>query len=149
MRTFEKHSILGVRIAVADYASAVEAVLESARKRTPLAVTALAVHGVMTGVSDPLQRRRLNGIDLVLPDGQPVRWALRWMHGVRLLDRVYGPNLTLKVVAAAAEQRLPIYCYGSTAEVLRGLVDNLQRLHPRVLIAGVEPSKFRRISVQE
>ena len=41
-----------------------------------MAVSALAVHGVMTGVLNSTQRYRLNQFDLLVPDGQPVRWAL-------------------------------------------------------------------------
>ena len=44
------------------------------------AVSALAVHGVMTGFLDTTHARRLNGLDLVVPDGQPVRWGLAWLH---------------------------------------------------------------------
>lgn len=149
MVALEKRPILGVQITAADYALAVQAILESAKRRTPLAATALAVHGVMTGVSDPVHRRRLNGIDLVLPDGQPVRWALRWIHGVGLSDRVYGPNLTLKVIEAAAAEQLSVYFYGSTEETLRGLVQNLTKKYPALVVAGAEPSKFRQISPAE
>ena len=60
--------------------------------RWPL--TALAVHGVMTGVQDRAHNARLNSFDVVTPDGQPVRWALNSLHGAALADRVYGPTLT-------------------------------------------------------
>ena len=38
----------------------------------PLALTALAVHGVMTGVLDPAHNARLNSFDLVTPDGRVI-----------------------------------------------------------------------------
>ncbi len=132
-----------------DYAAAVESIMSAARDRTALAITALAVHGVMTGFLDPVHRRRLNGIDLVLPDGQPVRWALRWIHGVRLPDRVYGPDLTLRLLEVAAGEGLAVFFYGSTAEALQALVAKLQQKVPRLRIAGIEPSKFRRLTASE
>jgi exopolysaccharide biosynthesis WecB/TagA/CpsF family protein len=144
-----RYPILGVRISAVDYDYVVSKIIEAAQKKTSLAVTALAVHGVMTGYLDSMQRRRLNGIDLVMPDGQPVRWALRWIHGIRLPDRVYGPELTLRVVGAASEAGLPIYFYGSTVETLRPLVDNLRRAFPGLTVAGARPSKFRKISKAE
>jgi N-acetylglucosaminyldiphosphoundecaprenol N-acetyl-beta-D-mannosaminyltransferase len=144
-----KHSILGVNVHAVDYEFAVAEIVSAAESGQSYAVTALAVHGVMTGALDPIHARRLNGLDLVVPDGQPVRWALRLLHRNKLADRVYGPNLTLKVVEAFAEQSLSIYLYGSKSEVLEKLTTNLRERFPDLIIAGYEPSKFRRLTPQE
>ncbi|NUT31462.1 MAG: WecB/TagA/CpsF family glycosyltransferase [Hamadaea sp.] len=114
-----------------------------------MAVTALAVHGVMEGVHDRQLGARLNSFDLVTPDGQPVRWALNLLHGAGLRDRVYGPTLTLRVLERAAEAGLPVYLYGSTAETLDRLVPALHRMFPALKIAGVESSKFRAVQPGE
>lgn len=92
MTTGTKRNVLGVLVDATDYAAATEAVVTAARERRPLALTALAVHGVMTGVLDPAHNARLNSFDVVTPDGQPVRWALNLLHGAALTDRVYGPE---------------------------------------------------------
>ena len=94
--------VLGIPIAAVDYDAAVERIVSAARGRQPMAVSALAVHGLMTGVLDPVQRYRLNHLDLLVPDGQPVRWALRWLHGISLPDRVYGPELMRRLCQRAA-----------------------------------------------
>jgi N-acetylglucosaminyldiphosphoundecaprenol N-acetyl-beta-D-mannosaminyltransferase len=138
-----KRSVLGVLVDVTDYADATERIMAAARERRPFAVTALAVHGVMTGVQDRAHNARLNSFDLVTPDGQPVRWALNLVHGAGLEDRVYGPTLTLKVVEQAAASGLPVYLYGSTSPVLERLVPALEGMFPALKIAGVEASKFR------
>jgi N-acetylglucosaminyldiphosphoundecaprenol N-acetyl-beta-D-mannosaminyltransferase len=138
-----KRSVLGVLVDVTDYADATERIMAAARERRPYAVTALAVHGVMTGVQDKAHNARLNSFDLVTPDGQPVRWALNLVHGAGLEDRVYGPTLTLKVVERAAAEGLPVYLYGSTDPVLARLVPALEGMFPALKIAGVEASKFR------
>lgn len=141
-----KYPVLGVYVSAVDYEYAVSTIIEAAQKGIPLAVTALAVHGIMTGFYDTIQRRRLNGFDLVLPDGQPIRWALKWIHKTNLPDRVYGPELTLRVVEAAARESLPVYFYGSTNDTLQPLVQNMKRVSPELIMAGAEPSKFRKIS---
>ncbi|GIE91764.1 WecB/TagA/CpsF family glycosyltransferase [Actinoplanes regularis] len=138
-----KRNVLGVLVDATDYASATERIISAAREGRPYAVTALAVHGVMTGVEDPAHGARLNSFDLVTPDGQPVRWALNLLHGAGLTDRVYGPTLTLKVVERAAAEGLPIYLYGSTQPTLDRLVPALLGMFPGLKIAGVEASKFR------
>jgi N-acetylglucosaminyldiphosphoundecaprenol N-acetyl-beta-D-mannosaminyltransferase len=138
-----KRNVLGVLVDLTDYADASARIIEAARERQNFAVTALAVHGVMTGVQDPAHNRRLNSFDLVTPDGQPVRWALNLLHGAALTDRVYGPTLTLEVLARAAAEGLPVYLYGSTQPTLERLVPALERMFPALKIAGVETSKFR------
>jgi exopolysaccharide biosynthesis WecB/TagA/CpsF family protein len=138
-----KRNVLGVLVDVIDYPAATERIVAAAREHRPMAVTALAVHGVMTGVGDPALGARLNSFDLVTPDGQPVRWALNLLHGAALADRVYGPTLTLRVLERCAAEGLPVYLYGSTEETLGRLVANVQEMFPALKIAGSEASKFR------
>lgn len=140
-----KRNVLGVLVDAVDYAAATEQVVAAAQERRPFALTALAVHGVMTGVLDPAHNARLNSFDLVTPDGQPVRWALNLLHGAGLGDRVYGPQLTLHVLSRCADQGLPVYLYGSTDETLARLVPALEQMFPALKIAGVESSKFRQL----
>jgi exopolysaccharide biosynthesis WecB/TagA/CpsF family protein len=97
----------------------------------------------MTGVQDRAHGARLNSFDLVTPDGQPVRWALNSLHKAALADRVYGPDLTRDVLAAAEAEGLPVYLYGSTEPTLERLTAALEKQFPKLVIAGSEPSKFR------
>jgi N-acetylglucosaminyldiphosphoundecaprenol N-acetyl-beta-D-mannosaminyltransferase len=138
-----RRSVLGVLVDIIDYEAAAEKVLSAARERRPLALTALAVHGVMTGVQDRAQGARLNAFDVVTPDGQPVRWALNLVHGAALADRVYGPTLTMAVLRGCEAEGLPVYLYGSTRETLDRLVPSLNSMFPALRIVGAEPSKFR------
>jgi N-acetylglucosaminyldiphosphoundecaprenol N-acetyl-beta-D-mannosaminyltransferase len=138
-----KGNVLGVLVDMVDYEAATARILDAARERRPYAVTALAVHGVMTGVQDPAHNARLNSFDLVTPDGQPVRGALNLLHHAGLADRVYGPELTLRVLRGAAAEGLPVYLYGSTQPTLDRLVPALEGMFPALKIAGVEASKFR------
>ena len=149
MRDEGRHPVAGVAVDCVDYDAAVARIIEAAHEGRHLGVSALAVHGVMSGHDDDQHRTRLQGLDLVVPDGQPVRWALNALHGVALRDRVYGPELTRRVCAAAARDGLPVYLYGSTPEVLDALGSRLRAEHPRLVIAGARPSLFRTASAAE
>jgi exopolysaccharide biosynthesis WecB/TagA/CpsF family protein len=144
-----RHNVLGVWLHAVDYEAAVARIVEAARQRRPLAASALAVHGVMTGVLDPAHRHRLNQLDLLVPDGQPVRWAMNLLGGAGLPDRVYGPTLMLRVCEEAARLALPIYLYGSQPDVVDALARNLGRRFPGLRIAGARPSRFRRLTAEE
>jgi exopolysaccharide biosynthesis WecB/TagA/CpsF family protein len=144
-----KYNLLGVGINAIDYAGAVQRIVVAARERQPLAVSALAVHGVMTGVLDAAHRYRLNALDLVCPDGQPVRWGLNLLHRAGLNERVYGPQLMLEVCRAAAENDLPIFLFGGDEQLLDTLSGNLTERFPSLQIAGRRSSKFRQLSESE
>ncbi len=128
---------------------ALEEVLSAALEKRPLSVSALAVHGVMTGVMNDEHRARLNELDMVVADGQPVRWAMNLLYRARLRNRVYGPALMRDLCAAAADRNLSVYLYGSTKDTLEALENNLRRANPGLVIAGSSQSKFRDISDDE
>lgn len=144
-----KRNVLGVLVDAVDYDAAVQRIMYAAKRNRAYAVTALAVHGIMEGVNSREHRYRLNHFDMVTPDGQPVRWALNLLYRTRLPERVYGPELTLRVCAAAAHERIPVFFYGSRNEVLELLAKRLTERFPGLIVAGTEPSKFRRTTVEE
>jgi exopolysaccharide biosynthesis WecB/TagA/CpsF family protein len=132
-----------------DYDAALEHICSAARARRPLAVSALAVHGLMTGVLDRVHRHRLNEFDLLCPDGQPLRWALNGLHRAGLRERVYGPTLMLRACERAADEDLPVYLYGGTDSLLAALTARLRLRFPRLSIAGARASRFRRLTPAE
>ncbi len=144
-----KKNVLGILVNAVNYEAAVSKIIAAASAGKPMSVSALAVHGVMTGVLDSTHRYRINHIDLVLPDGQPVRWALNLLYNTGLPDRVCGPNAMLQICERAAQEGLSIYLYGSQASVLEALSRNLCQRFPKLIIAGTQPSKFRNVSAQE
>jgi N-acetylglucosaminyldiphosphoundecaprenol N-acetyl-beta-D-mannosaminyltransferase len=149
MMLVDKKNVLGVGVSPLNYAGACDAITSSAMARQPLTVTALAVHGVMTGALDAQHRARLNTLDVVLPDGQPVRWALNWLFATRLADRVYGPTLMLEVCARAEHMGLIVGLYGNKADVLDELTANLKQRFPRLRLGAKIPSRFGRVAEDE
>ena len=147
--THQRYPVLGVQITAIERPEAAEAVVRAARERIPLGLSALAVHGVMEGVFDPELQYRLNELEMVVADGQPVRWALQWLHGVDLSDRVCGPDLMDDVCRLAAAEGLPIFLYGSTTDTLTTLERSLRERHPGLTIAGSRASRFRSATAAE
>ena len=149
MKNLGKRNLLGILVDAVDYDAAVEHVIAAAEEGRGFSVTALAVHGVMTGVAEDSHRYRLNHFDLVTPDGQAVRWALNALHRTHLTDRVYGPVLTLRVCEEAAKRGFPVYFYGSKPEIIQNLIPRLQKLFPALVVAGSSPSMFRNTTTRE
>lgn len=149
MRDDGKRNVAGVLVDVVDPAGAVTRIVDAAERRVPCAVSALAVHGVVEGARDPELRYRLNRLDLVCPDGQPVRWAQNLLHNVGLTERVYGPGLMLRLLEAARDRGLSVYFYGSTPAVLTRLEANMKRRFDGLCVAGTAPSRFRPLTEPE
>ena len=149
MRDFGKRSVLGVLVDAVDYEAAVDRILSAAHNRQSFGVSALAVHGVMTGVLNQGHRYRLNHLELVTPDGQPVRWALNLLYGVKLDNTVRGTDLTLGVLKRAADEKVPVYFYGSHERVLQQLLQRVQMQFSGLIVAGAEPSIFRSATTEE
>src|SRR5580704_16414276 len=97
-----KADLFGVGVSVTNYDEAAAAILRAAGQGTPAVVTCHAVHAIVTASRDPSLRDKVNEFEMITPDGQPVRWALNLLHGARLGDRVYGPELMLRLCRGAA-----------------------------------------------
>lgn len=146
--TFEKVDVFGVTYSVTDYRAATEKIMSNARERQSFGVSALAVHGLMEAVYDEEFRAVVGSIDMVVPDGQPVRWAMNLLHKVELSERVYGPDLAWHVIAAAASERVPVFLFGSTHETCLGYAKEIQRRHPEAIVA-FQPDRFREATPEE
>ncbi|HLL90157.1 MAG TPA: WecB/TagA/CpsF family glycosyltransferase [Tepidisphaeraceae bacterium] len=144
-----KLDLFGVGVSATTYDEAERLVMAAARVRRSAVVTHLPVHGVVTAALDRGYAARVASFDLVAPDGQPVRWALNKFYRTALPDRVYGPELMLRLCRAAARQGVGVYLYGSTTHVLDRLADNLRAECPGLDIVGTESPPFRPLSAAE
>jgi exopolysaccharide biosynthesis WecB/TagA/CpsF family protein len=144
-----KVPLFGIGISVTDYTEACAAIMDAARARRSYAVSALATHGLTEAARDGEFGELVNSIELVTPDGQPVRWAMNILHGTALSERVYGPDLVAAVCATAAMEGMSIYLFGSTADTCRAVAEELPRRYPGLRIAGVQPDRFRDATADE
>jgi len=144
-----RYPITDIFVSAVTYASATEFVLAAAREGRSAVIAATSVHGLTMGALDPSFGQVLNQLDVLTPDGQPVRWALNWLHGTDLTERVYGPTLMLRVCEAAAGEQLAVYFYGSRSAVLERLEERLGRMAPNLTIAGLRSPPFRPSTKEE
>ncbi|HUY31669.1 MAG TPA: WecB/TagA/CpsF family glycosyltransferase [Pirellulales bacterium] len=144
-----KVDLFGIHLSVTNYDEATDVVIEAARRREPALVACQAAHAVVTASCDPDLRAKLNDFDLVTPDGQPVRWAMNLLHGVNLRERVYGPELMLRLGRRAADEGVSIYLYGGSPRVIELLNEKLPRMCPGLRIAGAESPPFRTLTSEE
>jgi exopolysaccharide biosynthesis WecB/TagA/CpsF family protein len=144
-----KYDLFGVGVCAISYDEVINSAILAAQLGIPATVTALAVHGLITARRETFFRKVINTFDIVVPDGQPVRWALNSLWGTKLTDRVYGPELMLRLCSRANELGIGIYLYGSYKNVVERLRSNLMKWFPSLKIMGCEPSLFRPLTPGE
>jgi len=138
-----KHNIFGIHVSATTYDEALEAVIHAAKGKRASCISHLAVHGLIEGSKDLQFGSMLNEFEIVAPDGQPVRLALRLLHGKALPDRCYGPEFMIRVCRRAEIEGVGVFLYGSQRSVVEALRNNLIAQFPKLVIAGWEPSVFR------
>jgi N-acetylglucosaminyldiphosphoundecaprenol N-acetyl-beta-D-mannosaminyltransferase len=112
-------------------------------------LSAAAVHLVMLAQEDAEVRAAVLAASLVVPDGQPLVWALRAL-GHRSASRVYGPELMARYCEHAARTGTPAFLYGGRSEaVLIELTVRLRTRFPGLEIVGGHSPPFREPSAQE
>ena len=144
----DKADVLGVKVSGVDYDAAVSCIIDAAKSHRTGVVACHAVHAIVTASADKSLQEKVNRFSMITPDGQPVRWARNALHGAKLSDRVYGPELMRHVCHAAAAEGISIYLYGGTPEILASLEDNHSVPSPGPHIAGSEAPPFRELTDQ-
>lgn len=145
----QKFDIFGVNVTATNYEKAVELITQAALNREAAIIDPMPVHGLIEACRDPELKEKFNNFQMVVPDGQPIRWALNHFHATGLKDRVYGPELTLRVCERAAKKGIGLYLLGSTEYVLQQFRSKLLQLFPKLQIEGYESPPFRPLTTQE
>lgn len=111
-------------------------------------VCVTGVHGVMESQRDPELLAIHNASGLTTPDGMPMVWAGH-KAGAEWMDRVYGPDLMLNVLARAAERGWSSFLYGGKDGVPELLAEKLTERIPGVKFAGMYSPPFRPLTEEE
>lgn len=102
-----------------------------------------ATHTVVACQDDPQLADAVEHASLVVPDGQPLVWAMN-AFGSALDQRVYGPDLMAKHIDRSATTGSRHFLYGGRNDgALVQLTLNLRRRAPGVRIVGGYSPPFR------
>jgi N-acetylglucosaminyldiphosphoundecaprenol N-acetyl-beta-D-mannosaminyltransferase len=141
--------VLGIPLAVSDYEQVLDWMEATIASQGRSWLTAAAVNLVMSAHEQPETLGAIRSATLVVPDGQPLVWALRALGHARA-TRVYGPDLMARFCERAARSGMPMYLYGGrTEQALELLKERLLERHPGVVIAGAYSPPFRELTEEE
>jgi N-acetylglucosaminyldiphosphoundecaprenol N-acetyl-beta-D-mannosaminyltransferase len=140
--------VLGVGVSTVNQAMALAEVTRWVDSGERHYVCVTGVHGVMESQRDPELLAIHNASGLTTPDGMPMVWAGH-KAGAEWMDRVYGPDLMLNVLARAAERGWSSFLYGGKEGVPELLAEKLAERIPGVKIAGTYSPPFRPLTEEE
>ncbi|MGD0060330.1 MAG: WecB/TagA/CpsF family glycosyltransferase [Verrucomicrobiia bacterium] len=140
--------ILGTRVDATSYGDAAARIVQWAQAGESRYICACNVHMVMEAHDVEDFQRVVNAADLVTPDGMPLVWVLRRL-GLKNQARVYGPDLTLAMCAAAAAAGIPVGLYGGTQEALDTLQTSYRAQFPQLQITYAYSPPFRPMTREE
>jgi N-acetylglucosaminyldiphosphoundecaprenol N-acetyl-beta-D-mannosaminyltransferase len=141
--------VLGVPLALTDYERTMDWMDATIASEGQGYVCVAATHTVMVCQEDPELREAVLNADLVVPDGQPLVWAMNAL-GHRLSSRVYGPDLMARYCHRAAKTGTRMFLYGGRNQgALVQLALNLRRRDPGLRIVGGYSPPFREMSEEE
>jgi N-acetylglucosaminyldiphosphoundecaprenol N-acetyl-beta-D-mannosaminyltransferase len=142
-------SVLGVPLALTDYERTMDWMDATVQARGKGYICVAATHTVVACQDDPELAAAVHGASLVVPDGQPVVWAMNAL-GHDLSSRVYGPDLMARYCERSALTGARMFLYGGRNQgALVQLALNLRRLYPGLQIVGGYSPPFRTMSEEE
>jgi N-acetylglucosaminyldiphosphoundecaprenol N-acetyl-beta-D-mannosaminyltransferase len=133
--------VIGLPIAVTDYAGAISWILEKASLADkPYALEAANTHVAALARHDADFRSSIEKFDLITPDGMPLIWSLNAQlpDDEKLTDRVYGPTLMLRTIAATNTPNSPFrhFFLGGKPNTLEKLTERFSKEFPNTEISG-------------
>jgi N-acetylglucosaminyldiphosphoundecaprenol N-acetyl-beta-D-mannosaminyltransferase len=149
MKAKKTCNILGIFITPTTYDAVVRYISDSISENRTVLLSPLASHTLVRAYFDPRLRSILHSYSGLYPDSQWVRYAMRFLYGVRLHDRVYGPELMRRICRLASLRGYRVFLYGTTHRTLKELGKSLTASYPGLRIVGTESSRFRSLSVKE
>lgn len=141
-------NVLGVGISAIDYEIAKQTISDWIETDEHHYVTVTGVHGVMESQRDPALKQIHNEAGLVTPDGMPMVWMCR-NAGQKETQRVYGPELMLRVCEMSVEKNYTHFLYGGAEGVADELADALRERFPGIQIVGTYCPPFRPLTEAE
>ena len=127
--------ILGARIESLTYHSLAELLIGLIRARSGVRAIDFANTQIVTMRRHDKDFARLSDcIDITLPDGMPLVWAMNRM-GAGLSDRVYGPTFTREFLRTCPSG-MTHYLVGGSEECGRRFRDRMRELNPTLNFVG-------------
>jgi N-acetylglucosaminyldiphosphoundecaprenol N-acetyl-beta-D-mannosaminyltransferase len=134
---------------IAPYQTFVDQIIDKSRNAVGGKYVCVAnVHMLIEAYKDDDFAQQVRNADIVTPDGMPITWAIRLIHGLKQ-DRVAGMDLLPDLLKRAEAEKLPVYFYGGTEEMLEKTATYTAKHYPTLQVAGLYSPPFHSLTTRE
>ena len=120
-----KFKVIENIITACDYEFVLKKIEEAVKNKKSLLISPIASHTLVRAKYNKNLKKILDGFEYLVPDSQWVRWGLDWLYKIKLPDRIYGPNLFLKLCQNAEKRNIKVALIGNNLEKLKQKLKNL------------------------
>lgn len=131
-----KFKIVGTLVTACDYDYLLKKIDKAISKNNSLIISPVTSQTIVDCYLNRNTQKKISKLDYLPPDSQWVRHTLFFLYGIRLPDRVYGPELMPKVCETAQQKKYRIYLYGTTGTTLKKMKIQLKSRYPKIKICG-------------
>lgn len=139
--------VLGVNVAVTGMGKTVEFLYNNVEELRGNYICVSNSHTVVMAHDDEGYMNIQNSAAMVLPDGKPLSVVQR-NKGFHEAEKVSGPDL-MAVMLNEDTKHYRHFFYGATEDTLEKLKQNLLRINPELVIAGMYAPPFRPLTASE
>jgi N-acetylglucosaminyldiphosphoundecaprenol N-acetyl-beta-D-mannosaminyltransferase len=145
----QKHILISIDLSLGSYANFVDEIIHLAnRAESSECICVANVHMLVETYKDKEFSRMVNDSVITTPDGVPLTWGLKWLHGIRQ-ERVSGMDLLPDLLHAASQYQIPVFFYGGTEEILSAICEYVKEHYSCIPLAGSYSPPFRALTPEE
>src|SRR4051812_27112160 len=111
-----KKDLLSLSVSINSFDGFVHNIIKAAQLRQSRYSCLANVHMLVESCNNASFASAVNKADIVAPDGVPLLWALKLLHGVKQ-ERIAGMDLLPALLSQAEENEIPVFFYGGTGEM--------------------------------
>lgn len=142
---FEKLKIISLSVHRISFNECLGQVIEFAIKKSAAYVCFANVHMVIEAYNDKNILNQVDNANLVLPDGKPLAIACKMLYGKKQ-ERISGMDFTPLLLEKANENKVSIFIYGSTENVIAAFKEKISKNYPAIRFAGAISPPFRSLT---
>ena len=143
-----KKKLLTLFVTTGNYREFIERIYQLAARRMSSYVCVANVHMLVEAHKSSNFANVVNQADIVTPDGMPLVKSLKLLYGIEQ-DRVTGMDLMPDLLKKAEDEKIEVYFYGSTAEVIQKTGEYISDHYPLLQVAGAYNPPFRSLTGEE
>jgi N-acetylglucosaminyldiphosphoundecaprenol N-acetyl-beta-D-mannosaminyltransferase len=145
----QKHPLVSIHLSLGRYRHFIEEILALTEQEVCSEYICVAnAHMLVETYNNEEFRKVVDQSVITTPDGIPLTWGLKLLHGIRQ-DRVAGMDLLPDLLSAVSKQHKSVFFYGGTIGMLNKVKQHISAHYPGIPYTGVYSPPFRPLTSME